>query len=86
MKCQRCGGLTVGVTFFGGVIATEAWEYDGWKCLNCGFISDPRIVTNKTRQSQSMRKHESQSNYHRATLVSSHVAAKQRPLQRAAIS
>lgn len=23
MKCPRCGGLTIGVTFFGGVIAPK---------------------------------------------------------------
>ncbi len=83
MKCQRCGGLTIGVTFFGGVIATEAWEYDGWKCLNCGVISDPLIVKNKTWQSQSMHKHASQSNYHGATFANSHVIATQEPVQRA---
>lgn len=83
MKCQRCGGLTIGVTFFGGVIATEAWEYDGWKCLNCGFISDPLIVKNKARQSQSNHKHASQSNYHGAMFMNGQGTAKQQPVQRA---
>ncbi len=50
MGCKRCGGLSIGVSFSGGVIATEAWGYDGWKCLNCGHVTDPVILKNKEAQ------------------------------------
>jgi len=26
MKCERCGGFVVGVSFFGGETATGAWD------------------------------------------------------------
>jgi|PlaIllAssembly_1097288.scaffolds.fasta_scaffold08634_5 hypothetical protein len=52
MKCERCGGFIVGVSFFGGETAAEAWEYAGWKCLNCGFITDPLIQKNRPVQFQ----------------------------------
>lgn len=75
MKCQRCGGLAVGVFFSGGIIATEAWEYGGWKCINCGYVTDPLIAKNKARQSQDMQKLASQSHYKRMTSTGDQVAA-----------
>ncbi|MBA5866818.1 MAG: hypothetical protein GDA67_09025 [Nitrospira sp. CR1.3] len=59
MKCERCGGLTIDVSFFGGVTATGAWEYDGWKCLNCGYVTDPLILKNRTARSQRMSRRDS---------------------------
>ena len=47
MKCERCGGLTINMSFSSGMTALEAWEYDGWKCLNCGYVTDPLILKNK---------------------------------------
>lgn len=52
MKCERCGGLTVGVAFSGGETATTVWEYSGRKCLNCGFVTDPVIAKNRNGQPQ----------------------------------
>ena len=52
MKCRRCGGLIVGVAFSGGETATGAWAYSGWKCLNCGYVTDPLILKNRIAQSQ----------------------------------
>jgi len=75
MTCQRCGGLAVGVSFSGGIIATEAWEYDGWKCLNCGYVTDPLIAKNKTWQSQGLQKLASHSTYKRMTSAGDQVAA-----------
>lgn len=75
MKCQRCGGLTIGVSFSGGIIATEAWEYDGRKCMNCGHVTDPLITQNKTRQSKGMQPSGSHSNYKRMTSPGDQVAA-----------
>jgi hypothetical protein len=50
MKCERCGGFTIDVLFSGGVAAVEGWEYDGWKCLNCGYVGDPLILENRAAQ------------------------------------
>ena len=46
MNCERCGGMNVAMHFEGGY----AWEYDGWKCLICGNITDPLIMTNRDAQ------------------------------------
>ena len=52
MKCGRCGGFMLGVSFSGGETATGAWEYAGWKCLNCGYVTDSVILQNRIAQSQ----------------------------------
>jgi hypothetical protein len=46
MTCERCGGMSVAAHFEGG----QAWEYDGWKCLICGNVTDPLIITNRGAQ------------------------------------
>jgi hypothetical protein len=46
MNCERCGGMSVAMHFEGSC----AWEYDGWKCLICGNITDPLIMTNRDAQ------------------------------------
>jgi hypothetical protein len=46
MACERCGGMSVAAHFEGD----RAWEYDGWKCLICGNITDPLIITNRDAQ------------------------------------
>ena len=33
MKCKKCGGLMVLQTFF-----DHFFNFDGWKCLNCGRV------------------------------------------------
>ena len=52
MKCRRCEGFIVGVSFSGGETATGAWAYTGWKCLNCGYVTDPLILKNRIGQFQ----------------------------------
>ena len=52
MKCRRCGGFIVGASFSGGETATGAWAYTGWKCLNCGYVTDPLILRNTVAQFQ----------------------------------
>ena len=47
MKCERCNGLVIPVSFVGGDDARGAWEYDGWKCLNCGHVTDPLFMKNR---------------------------------------
>ena len=46
MTCERCGGMSVAMHFEGD----RAWEYDGRKCLICGNITDPLIITNRDAQ------------------------------------
>ena len=46
MTCERCGGMSVAAHFEGD----RAWEYDGWKCLICGNITDSIIITNRDAQ------------------------------------
>ncbi len=47
MKCERCNGLVIAVSFVGGDDARGAWEYDGLKCLNCGHVTDPLLMKNR---------------------------------------
>jgi hypothetical protein len=48
MKCERCNGLVIAVSFVGGGDDTHgAWKYDGLKCLNCGHITDPLFMKNR---------------------------------------
>ena len=47
MKCERCNGLVMAVSFVGGDDMRDAWEYDGWKCLNCGHVTDPLLMKNR---------------------------------------
>lgn len=47
MSCTRCGGLLVRDDFadlleFGGPM-----EFDGVRCLNCGFVEDAVIFANR---------------------------------------
>jgi hypothetical protein len=47
MKCERCTGLFIPVWFVGGDDELGAWEYPGWKCLNCGHVADPLLIKNR---------------------------------------
>jgi hypothetical protein len=52
MKCERCNGLFISVSFVGGDDVVGAWAYDGLKCLNCGHITDPLLKKNRARRAQ----------------------------------
>lgn len=47
MKCERCNGLIIAVSFVGSDDAYGVWKYDGLKCLNCGHITDPLLKKNR---------------------------------------
>lgn len=47
MKCERCNGLFIPVSFVGGDDEIGVWEYAGWKCLNCGHVTDPLFLQNR---------------------------------------
>lgn len=39
MMCERCRGLKVFDCFYGMANNGSVWMYDGWRCVNCGFIA-----------------------------------------------
>ena len=59
MKCERCNGLFIPVSFVGGDEEIGAWEYGGWKCLNCGHVTDPLFRKNREIHSQRGTVHQS---------------------------
>jgi hypothetical protein len=75
MRCERCGGLTINAYFSGGLTAIEAWEYDGRKCLNCGYITDPLILRNKVAQYQRTDRRNSTLGSSRGTRTGGKIAA-----------
>lgn len=75
MKCERCGGLTIGVAFSGGETATTGWEYTGRKCLNCGFVSDPLIAKNRHDQTQRAGQRNPAADVTRSSPIVSQIAA-----------
>ena len=50
MRCERCGGFQLQCHFMYRKSTTAPWEYDGWRCLNCGEIVDPLILLNRSLQ------------------------------------
>jgi hypothetical protein len=46
MACQRCQGLMVGILLDKEL---HGWIW-GWRCANCGFLLDPRVM--RVRMSQ----------------------------------
>lgn len=52
MRCERCNGLVIAMSFVGGDEGIGGWEYDGLKCLNCGHITDPLFMRNRAGLAQ----------------------------------
>lgn len=50
MKCNRCGGLQLWAHFANDGGASCLWDYDGWRCMNCGDVIDPVILENRRLQ------------------------------------
>ncbi len=44
MRCHRCQGLMVPEHFADSRIDTSEPRFDGWRCINCGAITDPVIA------------------------------------------
>lgn len=59
MKCERCNGLFIPVSFVGGDDESGAWEYAGWKCLNCGHVTDPLLMKNREIRARRETLHQS---------------------------
>ncbi len=44
MRCQRCQGWMVRDHFMDPLNGSGEMDFKGWRCLNCGDITDPVIV------------------------------------------
>src|SRR5574341_277486 len=44
MRCQRCRGCMVRDHFMDVLNVSGEMDFEGWRCLNCGDITDPVIV------------------------------------------
>ncbi|TKS63137.1 MAG: hypothetical protein EWM73_01792 [Nitrospira sp.] len=44
MRCQRCQGCMISDYFMDLRNVSGELDFKGWRCLNCGDISDPVIV------------------------------------------
>lgn len=44
MQCQRCQGCMIGDHSMDLLNVTGEIVFTGWRCLNCGNITDPVIV------------------------------------------
>lgn len=49
MNCERCGGFKVFDYFYGPL------QCDGFRCVNCGAITDMRILTPRPEPSSRNR-------------------------------
>ena len=50
MQCARCRGLMVVDRFTDLLDETGQITFGGWRCLSCGEIVDPVIVSNRVRK------------------------------------
>ena len=44
MRCQRCQGWMITDHFMDVLNVGGQMDFRGWRCLNCGDITDPIIV------------------------------------------
>lgn len=44
MRCQRCQGHMISDYFLDFLSGSGETEIKGWRCLNCGDITDPVIM------------------------------------------
>jgi len=44
MQCQRCRGYLISDHFMDILNVSGEMNFTGWRCLNCGDITDPVIV------------------------------------------
>jgi hypothetical protein len=43
VRCDRCGGLRVEDYFCGASPSDGVWDYEGFRCINCGAIAFPDV-------------------------------------------
>jgi len=47
MCCQRCKGLMIRDSFVDLRDDTGCLQFDGWRCINCGEVVDPMVLTHR---------------------------------------
>ena len=47
MKCRRCSGTLVQDWLIDILDETGQIQCDGWRCINCGNIEEPVILSNQ---------------------------------------
>lgn len=47
MSCQRCKGYMIREAFIDLRDDTGHLSFDGWKCINCGEVVDPVVLTHR---------------------------------------
>ncbi len=47
MGCQRCKGLMIRDSFVDFRDDTGHLMFEGWRCLNCGEVVDPVVLTHR---------------------------------------
>ncbi len=47
MCCHRCKGLMIRDSFIDLRDDTGRMTFDGWRCLNCGEVVDPLVLTHR---------------------------------------
>lgn len=47
MCCQRCNGLMLRDSFVDLRDDTGRLKFEGWRCLNCGEVVDPVVLTHR---------------------------------------
>jgi len=45
MQCQRCQGYMINDHFMDILNVSGEMDFTGWRCLNCGDITDPIIAS-----------------------------------------
>ena len=56
-RCDRCGGL-MQYDYFANITegGVYAWACQGWRCLYCGEVIDPLILSNRRKVEESRGK------------------------------
>jgi len=47
MCCKRCNGLMIRDSFLDLRDDTGRLTFEGWRCLNCGEVVDPVVLTHR---------------------------------------
>jgi len=47
MDCRRCHGLMIRDSFVDLRDDTGRLNFNGWRCLNCGEVIDPVVLTHR---------------------------------------
>lgn len=48
MGCQRCKGLMIPDCFVDLRDDTGRLKFEGWRCVNCGEVVDPVVLTHRS--------------------------------------